>query len=47
MNQIVNTLGYGILLSKYAVVVLIAGITASTGAMAGDLMLVGLETTER
>ncbi|GAL20138.1 hypothetical protein JCM19235_4338 [Vibrio maritimus] len=47
MNRIVTTLGYGILLSKYAVVVLIAGITASTGGMAGDLMLVGLETTER
>ncbi|GAL34656.1 hypothetical protein JCM19240_4206 [Vibrio maritimus] len=47
MNRIVNALGYGILFGKYALVVMIASIAASTGVMAGDMLLLGVETAER
>ncbi len=38
MNKIINTLGLAIIVSKYAVVILLAGLSITTGAMASDMM---------
>ena len=46
MEKIINTLGLCILASKYVAVLLVAGITVSTGAFAAELLYTGLENTE-
>jgi hypothetical protein len=47
MSQAINVLGMAIIASKYAAVLLIAGLTVSTGVVAGELMiLTGLESNE-
>ncbi|MGF1747859.1 MULTISPECIES: hypothetical protein [Vibrio] len=46
MEKIINTLGLCILASKYVAVLLVAGITVSTGALAADLLCIGLENSE-
>ena len=47
MGKIINVLGMAIIASKYAAVLLIAGVTVSTGALAGEfMMLTGLESNE-
>ncbi|EDL54617.1 MULTISPECIES: hypothetical protein [Vibrio] len=47
MEKIINTIGLCIIASKYAIVLLVAGITFSTGALATELLLcTGLESSE-
>ncbi|MBY6195672.1 hypothetical protein [Vibrio hangzhouensis] len=46
MEKIINAIGLGIIASKYAIVLLMAGITVSTGAIAMELMCTGLENSD-
>ncbi len=47
MEKIINTIGLCIIASKYAIVLLMAGITFSTGVLATELILCsGLENSE-
>lgn len=46
MEKIINTLGLCILASKYAAVLLVAGITLSTGVLAAELLCTGVENSE-
>lgn len=47
MEKIVNAIAVGLFACKYAVVVILAGLSISTGAIAADLMMMtGLETGE-
>jgi hypothetical protein len=46
MDKIINTLGLCIIASKYAIVLLMAGITLSTGVVAAELLCTGVENSE-
>jgi hypothetical protein len=46
MDKIINTLGLCIIASKYAIVLLMAGITFSTGVVAAELLYTGMENSE-
>ncbi|MGR5095912.1 hypothetical protein ACPV5O_18810 [Vibrio maritimus] len=47
MERIINTLGLCIIASKYAIVLLMAGITFSSGAFAAELLLcTGMENSD-
>ncbi|MCJ2376116.1 hypothetical protein LNL84_04640 [Vibrio sp. ZSDZ34] len=46
MEKVINTLGLLIIACKYAAVLLVAGIAISTGAVAADMLLIGMEGTE-
>jgi len=39
MNKLINTLGIAIVASKYAAVILIAGLTITTGAVSAESMM--------
>jgi hypothetical protein len=46
MEKVINALGLLIIACKYAAVLLVAGITISTGAIAADMLLIGMEASE-
>lgn len=46
MDKIINTLDLYIIASKYAIVLLMAGITFSTGVVAAELLYTGMESSE-
>ncbi|MDB1123518.1 hypothetical protein [Vibrio algarum] len=47
MNNMINTLGLAIIASKYAVVLLLAGLSISTGTIASEgLMLMNVGSNE-
>ncbi|MDG3088519.1 hypothetical protein P7F88_21610 [Vibrio hannami] len=47
MDNIVNAIAVSLFACKYAVVVILAGLSISTGAIAADLlMMTGLETSD-
>ncbi|WP_375750491.1 hypothetical protein [Vibrio sp. HN007] len=47
MDKIINAIAVSLFACKYAVVVILAGLSISTGAIAADLMMMtGLESSE-
>ena len=46
MEQAINALGIAIIAGKYAVFILLAGFTITTGAIAEPMLLAGIESNE-
>ncbi|MGY3572219.1 hypothetical protein J4N42_21595 [Vibrio sp. SCSIO 43135] len=46
MERVINTIGLGVIASKYTIVLLFAGITFSTGVFAAELLCTGVDASE-